>query len=122
MEPPSFPRRRKTAAERRAQRHRSEARFLQRALNGLNDLQAHRGGTLTRVGFALRDALTRLSAAIVVPHSLVLLGGSCLIVPMPIQRLSMKFQLMFQFYELIIVLMPVIIMSLPMLIPSPSQV
>ena len=69
MEPPSFPRRRKTAAERRAQRHRSEARFLQRALNGLNDLQAHRGGTLTQFGCALRDALTRLSAATVVPHS-----------------------------------------------------
>ena len=61
MEAPCFVRRRKTAAERRAQRHRSEARFLQRALNGLNDVHAHRGGTLTRFGLALRDSLSRLS-------------------------------------------------------------
>ena len=77
MEPPSFVRRRKTAAERRAQRHRSEARFLQRALNGLNDVHSRRGGTLTRFGCALRDALTRFSAGTDVPHS----PSSCPSVP-----------------------------------------
>ena len=69
MEAPCFVRRRKTAAERRAQRHRSEARFLQRALNGLNDVHAHRGGTLTRFGLALRDALSCLSRGTEVPPS-----------------------------------------------------
>ena len=67
MEAPCFVRRRKTAAERRAQRHRSEARFLQRALNGLNDVHAHRGGTLTRFGLALRESLSRLSSGTEVP-------------------------------------------------------
>ena len=62
MDPPCFPRRKKTAAERRAQRQRSEARFLQRALSGLNDVHLHRGGTLTRFGFALRQALSHLSS------------------------------------------------------------
>ena len=61
METPCFVRRRKSAAERRAQRHRSEVRFLQRAHNGLNDVHAHRGGTLTRFGWALRESLSLLS-------------------------------------------------------------
>ena len=69
MDPPCFIRRKKTAAERRAQRHRSEARFLQRALSGLNDVHSHRGGTLTRFGYALREALTHLSSGVGVPPS-----------------------------------------------------
>ena len=67
--PPRFPRRKKTAAERRAQRHRSDARLLQRALIGLNDVHAHRGGTLTRFGWALRESLLRLSGASGLPPS-----------------------------------------------------
>ena len=67
--PPCFARRKKTAAERRAQRHRSEARFLQRALIGLNDVHAHRGGTLTRSGWALRESLLRLSGDSGLPPS-----------------------------------------------------
>ena len=67
MEAPCFVRRRKTAAERRSQRHRSEARFLQRALDGLNDVHAHRGGTLTRFGMALRESLSRFSRGTEVP-------------------------------------------------------
>ena len=67
--PPLFARRKKSAAERRAQRHRSEARFLQRALNGLNDVHAHRGGTLTRFGWALRESLLRLSGDSGMPPS-----------------------------------------------------
>jgi len=55
-----FPRRRKSAAERRAQRQRSEARLLQHALTSLNDVQAHRGGSLTRFGHAMRSALISL--------------------------------------------------------------
>ena len=69
MEVPCFVRRRKSAAERRAQRLRSEARFLQRALNGLNDVHAHRGGTLTRFGWALRESLSRLGRGTEVPPS-----------------------------------------------------
>ena len=62
IDPPCLPRRKKTSAERRAQRQRSEARFLQRALSGLNDVHLHRGGTLTRFAFALRQALSHLSS------------------------------------------------------------
>ena len=69
MDAPCFVRRKKSAAERRAQRHRSEARFLQRALNGLNDVHAHRGGTLTRFGWALRESLSRFSSGTEVPPS-----------------------------------------------------
>ena len=50
-------RRRKTAKERREQRHRSEARTLQRVLQGLNGVSAHMGGQLTRIGGMLREAI-----------------------------------------------------------------
>ena len=53
----SLPRRRKSAAERRAQCQRSEGRLLQHALSSLNDVHAHRGGSLTRFGQAMRIAL-----------------------------------------------------------------
>ena len=56
----SFPRRKKFAAERRAQRHCSETCLLQRALRALNDVYAHRGESFTRIGQALHEALSIL--------------------------------------------------------------
>ena len=50
-------RRKKTAAERRAQRLRAEARCAQRLLRGFDDLVAHRGCRPTRLGLALQAAL-----------------------------------------------------------------
>ena len=50
-------RRKKTAVERRDQRHRAEARVLQRMLKGFGDVASHRGGRLSRLGEALRVAL-----------------------------------------------------------------
>lgn len=44
MDPPCLLSRKRTAAERRAQRQLAEARCLQRALTGLNDVHSHRGG------------------------------------------------------------------------------
>ena len=49
--------RKKSAAERRAQRLRSEGRRLQQALAALNEVHIHRGGQLTKFGRALREAL-----------------------------------------------------------------
>jgi hypothetical protein len=43
--------------ERRDQRHRAEARVLQRLLKGLGDVASHRGGRLSRLGEAFRVAL-----------------------------------------------------------------
>ena len=50
-------RRRKTAAERRAQLRRSEARAVARLVAGLAGLAGHRGGELGRAGALLRAAL-----------------------------------------------------------------
>ena len=50
-------RRRKSAAERRAQRLRSEVRLVAKLLRGFADLQAHRGGQPTRLCRALGAAL-----------------------------------------------------------------
>ena len=44
------PRRKKTAAERRAQRLRSEGRVMQQIFKCLNEVSSHRGGELTRLG------------------------------------------------------------------------
>jgi hypothetical protein len=50
-------RRSKTAAERRAQRLRSEARALQRVLTGITEVANHGGRQLMRVGGLLRELL-----------------------------------------------------------------
>ena len=46
----SWARRKKSAAERRAQQKRADARSLQRLLSGLLGVQEHRGGGLQKVG------------------------------------------------------------------------
>ena len=48
--------RKKTAAERRAQRLRADGRRLQHALAALNEVHNHRGGQLTKFGLALRES------------------------------------------------------------------
>ena len=50
-------RRRKTAAERREQRQRSDGRFVVRLLRSLDGVAAHRGNSLGRVGLAMQQAL-----------------------------------------------------------------
>ena len=50
-------RRKKTAGERRAQRLRSDARFLQRILRALDEVSHHRGSCASRLGTALQTAL-----------------------------------------------------------------
>ena len=58
MDVQSGPRRRKkSASERRAQKLRSDARALQRVLQGLCSIKEHRGSQLTRVGGILREAI-----------------------------------------------------------------
>ena len=49
--------RKKSAAERRAQRLRAEGRRLQHALAAFNEVHNHRGGQLTKFGRALRESL-----------------------------------------------------------------
>ena len=48
--------RKKTAAERRAQRLRADGRRLQHALAALNEVHNHRGGQLTKFGLALQES------------------------------------------------------------------
>ena len=55
--PPQFVRRRKSAAERRAQQLRSDTRALQRLLSGLHELHTHRGSSLCMVGVQLRGLI-----------------------------------------------------------------
>ena len=52
-------RRRKTAAERRAQRDRAVGRVFQRLVRWFKSVQAHRGGELTRLAEELLQALER---------------------------------------------------------------
>ena len=56
-------RRKKTAAERRAQRARAEGRRLQHVLLALNEVHSHRGGCLTKLGKAFKVALEGLDPA-----------------------------------------------------------
>ena len=58
--PGAADRRRKSAAERRAQRRRSEARMASRLVAGLESLRAHRGCDLSAAGRTLLDALQRV--------------------------------------------------------------
>ena len=51
--------RKKIARERRAQRLRAEGRLLQHSLLALHEVHFHRGGRLTRFGYALREALEK---------------------------------------------------------------
>ena len=51
------PRRRKSAAERRAQRRRAEARVAQRLLQAFASLSSHRGGECSALGAAFAAAL-----------------------------------------------------------------
>ena len=51
--------RRKSAAERRAQQLRSDARCLQKLLGGLLDVQGHRGNQLSKVGKSLLGVIQR---------------------------------------------------------------
>ena len=53
--------RKKTAAERRAQRLRAEGRRFQHALSALHEVHQHRGGQLTKFGNALRDAIMQVA-------------------------------------------------------------
>ena len=55
-------RHKKTASERREQRLRAEARMACRLMRGLEQVHAHRGCKLSRVGVALRAALAGLEA------------------------------------------------------------
>ena len=54
---PGAQRRKKSAAERRAQRHRSEARLVQRILLAFKECSCHRGGNLSTLGLALQQVL-----------------------------------------------------------------
>ena len=60
------PRRRKSAAERRAQADRAEARTVCRLLKGLLSIEAHRGGQLSRAGRALLSSLQAAPPVVVV--------------------------------------------------------
>ena len=51
--------RRKSAAERRAQQLRSDARCLQKLLGGLLEVQGHRGNQLSKVGKSLLEVIQR---------------------------------------------------------------
>ena len=55
-------RRKKSAAERRAQRRRSEARTAARLFAGLCDVASHRGGALSVWGQALHSALANVGS------------------------------------------------------------
>ena len=59
----SFPRK-KTTAERRHQRMRSEARLVQRMLKSFYLLGHHRGSQLTMLGKAMEKALLEAAAAV----------------------------------------------------------
>ena len=54
---PLLRRPRRTAAERRAQKQRSEARVIQKMLRGFSELEAHRGCRPTVLGAALAQVL-----------------------------------------------------------------
>ena len=56
---PPLERRKKSAAERRSQKRRSETRLLQKLLGGLLDVHGHRGNQLSKVGKSLLEVIQR---------------------------------------------------------------
>eukprot|EP00969_Alexandrium_andersonii_P098539 4348797-Alexandrium_andersonii.AAC.1 len=54
---PAIDRRRKTAAERRAQARRAEARMVSRLLQGFASLDGHRGNALTKAARQFANSL-----------------------------------------------------------------
>ena len=69
------PRRRKSAAERRAQRARADSRALQRVLTGLRDVHEHRGCQLSRAGRVFHDILNAQNAQTLRSEPLNVYGG-----------------------------------------------